>query len=638
MSVQRSIKRLRDAPQKAIENARRGSLTDLNDLADFWQEVPELFPLGILDVFFHHLDAGKAFAVPSLANHRSPAANCAFASLAGLCKAGDYLLPGAPYHHDPAILKAWPGIFKWSAFLFAARVTSTALQSIEARRNTMDVISATWYCLTRADGLREAIAGTKGAIEIATQLWLLDEAVPHSGIPFFNVPSGAAALAAILVDSSAVDRALATAGGALDAIVKPAMGRARNALAHTPLQSAPVTIYLDLLGHLSRAWDHPLRYALLHAGAIPLCTRAAGSFARVLNAGGDPELLHAAVAAFMYLANCLESTDGFTWVLQSIAADVLLAFADFSPHLTRLDAEDCDMVCSLLHTILPKYLVYRSVVRAVEESMRRLGPTQLKRIDASVAQKVWVDFRRLAEERSLVVLQAVAVKGKAATCDNVKCHKVDAKNAFRKCSGCSTTLYCSKECQTVAWREGGHKNMCKMKQRERLEGKSQAIPKSDVDFFHHLATRDTRHHLPLLRRLARTEHPALRPGELIMRVDYTVVPPAYTVLPLADVQAHDMPAKGSGNAEARTDALLERARADPERFGLIQSRVVSGERMQEVLSVVTGDFWEDDLEGDATGATSEDEMGDTIVDDVDLMMARRALNMFLVNRGERPAF
>ncbi|KAJ7839699.1 hypothetical protein B0H14DRAFT_3458552 [Mycena olivaceomarginata] len=58
--------------------------------------------------------------------------------------------------------------------------------------------------------------------------------------------------------------------------------------------------------------------------------------------------------------------------------------------------------------------------------------------------------------------------GRAATCENVACHKFDAKNTVHNCGGCSTTLYCSKECQTLAWKQGGHKTMCKMKQRERL--------------------------------------------------------------------------------------------------------------------------------------------------------------------------
>ncbi|KAJ6494134.1 hypothetical protein DFH09DRAFT_1206826 [Mycena vulgaris] len=636
-TIQRSIKRLRASPKQVLDNARRGSVPDLKDLANFWQEVPEFLPLGILDVFFHHLDADKAFTVPSIANEKSPAAECAFYSLVGLCKSGDCLQSGASHHRDPAVLKAWPGIFKWSAFFFTTRVTSTIPRPIEGRRAAMDVIATAWYCLIRADGMQEVIAATRGTVEITTQLWLLDDSITSSG-QFMNIPCLAAAFDGVLVDRDTTDRALAAAGGNPDTLVKPAMARARDAIGRTPLDPVQIAIYFDLINHLSRGWNHPLRYALLQTGVIPLVTRTAGTLGRALNTGGNPALLDGVVSAFGYLANCIESTVGFTWVAQSLAADFLLAFADCSPHFAQLDPEDYDMVCSLLSKTLPKYLVYRSVVQAVDEGMLRLGAPQQKRLESSIARKVWLKFQALAEERHMVVLHAAAVKGKAATCDNVKCHKIDAKNTFRKCGGCSTTLYCSKECQTIAWREGGHKDMCKLKQRERLEGKSQAISKSDVAFFHHLATRDARHHLPQLRRLARTEHPTLRPCELLMCIDYTVVPPVYSVLPLAEAEGHDAPAEGSGNAEARTDAILERARANPDRFGLIQSRIANGSAMQMVLSVVTGNFW---VNGDEEGSLGEmpgEDGHETGVDDVDIMMARMALNRFLVKAGEKPAF
>ncbi|KAJ6585582.1 hypothetical protein B0H19DRAFT_1368857 [Mycena capillaripes] len=614
LSIQQSLRRLRDSPKQVIESAKCGSIPDLKDLANFWQEVPDLLSLGIFDVFFHHLNPDKAFAVPSEANERSPLAACAFYALFGLSKSGDYLLR-PPHNHDPAVLKAWPGIFKWSAFFFKMRVTSVLPRPVEARRSAMDVIATVWYCLVRVQGLREVIAATKGTVEIATQLWLLDNEVPYQGPPSMNIPC-VAAFDAVLVDHAATDRALAAAGGAPDTLVKL------------------VSIYLDLLSHLSWGADHPLRLGLLQAGAISLCTRAAGTLAGALNAGGDLDLLNSIVSAFGFLTNCLHSTEGFTWVIQSVGADFLLAWADASPHFAQLDEEDYGMVTSLLMQTLPMYLVYRSVIQAVEQGMRRLGPQQLERINSSIAKNVWMDFRKLAEERSMVVVHAAAVKGKAATCDNVKCHKIDAKNTFRKCGGCSTTLYCSKECQTIAWKEGGHKAMCKMKQRERLEGKSLAISKSDIAFFHHLAVRDARHHLPLLRRLARTEHPALRSCDLLIRIDYTVVPPAYSIIPLAVTGRDDLPTSGSANADARNDAIFERVRENPEQHRLIQSQIVNGAVAQMVLSVVTGNFWED---GDAEGHEEEGGM-ETNVDDVDFMMARTALDGFLANRGRPPAF
>ncbi|KAF7364695.1 hypothetical protein MVEN_00339100 [Mycena venus] len=612
--IQKSIKQLQESPKEVLEKARRGSIADLSNLANFWQEVPDLLSLGILNVFFLHLNADKAFEVPSEANDRSPMAERAFCALLGLCKSADCFLPGAPHHRDPAVLKAWPGIFKWSAFFFKMRVISPN-RPAERRRVAMDLIATVWYSLTRAEGLREAIATTKGTVEIATHLWLLDDE-PGSGPKYMNIPCVAAALDAILIDRSTTDRALATGGGTPDPIVKIAMSRTRSALSRSPLDPTQVR---------ASSRFAPVLQAHLRARSTP---------------GGDVALLNGIISGFGYLSNCLQSTEGFTWVTQSLAADLLLALADSSPHFARLDEEDYEMVCSLLKETLPTYLVYRSVIQAVDDGMQRLGPEQRKRITSSVFKDVWLDFQKLAEERLFVVVHAAAVKGKAATCDNVECHKVDAKNTFRKCGGCSSTLYCSKECQTIAWKQGGHKTMCKMKQRERLEGKSQAISKSDAAFFHNLATRDARHHLPLLRRLARAKYPTLRSGELLICIDYTVVPSAYSVVPLTEADRHNLRTNGSANAEARTDALLERARENPDRFGLIQSKIVNGVGLQLVLSVVTGDFWTEGFEfGDSEDFDGESESTrDRAVDDVDFMMARTALNRFLAAQGQPPAF
>jgi hypothetical protein len=284
----------------------------------------------------------------------------------------------------------------------------------------MDVIATVWFWLTRADGLRPIIAATQGTVEIATKLWLLDDAVPSSGPQYAQMPCVAAALDALLVNRPANDRALAAAGGKPDVIAKIALSRLRSALTRTPLDPADIVFYVHLTGHLARDWDHPLRYGLLQAGAISLCTRTAGAIGRALSAGGNRGLLDGLFGAFAILINCLESTEGFTWVAESFSADLLVAFADCSPHFARLDEEDRDSVCTLFSETLPPYLVYRSVVQAVHAGMGRLQATHLKRLDSSIVREVWIDFRARAEERHVAVVDFLAAKNMGATCDNVQ--------------------------------------------------------------------------------------------------------------------------------------------------------------------------------------------------------------------------
>jgi hypothetical protein len=224
--------------------------------------------------------------------------------------------------------------------------------------------------------------------------------------------------------------------------------------------------------------------------------------------------------------------------------------------------------------------------------------------------------------------------------------------------------------------------MCKMKQRERLggckcfrsfpitltlilEGRYQSISKSDASFFHHLFTRDARNHLPRLRKIASTTYPSLTRTALIICIDYTVLPPKYSLVPIAEYEKHQPPTRGSSNAEARNEALIERARDNPEKFTIIQSKIANGQGLQLVLTVVTGSFWKDgpdawneglnegieEVDGEETGeqkqvkegnkakpSDADHEFSGRRMDEVDMMMAGMTLNGLLQKLGHAPAF
>jgi len=222
-------------------------------------------------------------------------------------------------------------------------------------------------------------------------------------------------------------------------------------------------------------------------------------------------LLGGLVASLGYLTNYIESSDGFSWVSNALSAGLLNAWVGAVKYMKYVDPEDADMVLSLLRDRLPRYLVYRSVVLNVKSAVGRLREAKpgaknstkaysgkadwdigrrkgegddLGMVQWSLeARKVWRTFEKLAMERYLISVQMKAMKGMAVTCDNVKvsfkpfmggwtplnrlqCQKVDVKNNFMKCSGCYNTLYCSRECQVAAWKEGEHKKVCKLKQQE----------------------------------------------------------------------------------------------------------------------------------------------------------------------------
>ncbi|KIY47310.1 hypothetical protein FISHEDRAFT_59733 [Fistulina hepatica ATCC 64428] len=195
-------------------------------------------------------------------------------------------------------------------------------------------------------------------------------------------------------------------------------------LIHGALVSTTATVYMDLIGRLSPGnTQFPLKNVFLSANMISFATKVAVKAAALLNAGGPQSLVDTIISAFAYLTSYLESTDGFSWIIQSTNAGLLTAFIDAGPHLLRIQhPEDVNMIVIIVRNILPQYLVYRSVM------------------------EVWYSTLKNA----YITVEANDMKGKGATCDNVRYQKVDEKNNFRKCAACQTSLYCSKEYQIIA--------------------------------------------------------------------------------------------------------------------------------------------------------------------------------------------
>lgn len=67
-------------------------------------------------------------------------------------------------------------------------------------------------------------------------------------------------------------------------------------------------------------------------------------------------------------------------------------------------------------------------------------------------------------------------------------------------------------------------------------------------------------------------------------IDYCPVPPAFSIIPLAEYEQHLPELNGSANDLERNDVVLSRAREHPEQATLIQSRIANGEGIQIVLT------------------------------------------------------
>ncbi|THH33240.1 hypothetical protein EUX98_g1007 [Antrodiella citrinella] len=575
----RVLKRMHQNPKSVLEAAIRGSPDEITVLGNTWADKPGLIsPSDAMDVWLYHLTSAR---VPSDIKNDvfCSTANCAFASILELSDA--------------------------------------------RRRRTLDVITMCWFTMAQNEVLRGLIMKTPAALEIATRLWLEEGKGP---VPSnVTIPAASCILWNLLKLAKApeLDRMLKAAGGKAREVAKLSLTRLKDVLKAPQLSSTHLMMHLDFLNSVSRVPSHPIRRAPFGANVIWIVTGALVKLSVLVNTSPDLGFLDAMVAGFGYLSNCLESTDGFTWVSQAIGAGLLPAYCDCSPKFYMVHGEDLEMITDVVNKILPKYLVYRSVIDAVDASMRKLTKAQEDRVRLSMAKKGWEEFYHMAHEKELIAIHSEVTKGMHMTCDNIKCQKVKRKEEVRRCSACLNTFYCSKECQAVAWKE---------------EGKSESISKRDAAFFHVLSMRDAGKKRQQFRKLIKANFPSAALHDTVVCMDYTVLPAKSSVRLLKDYNTgHTM---GSDNAEARNDALVEKVQTHPDRFTLIESKIACGQGHQCVLTLATGQFWTresmlgpvDDLSGD------DAELGHEDMDHIDFMKVQMMLDSFKdKHEGERRA-
>ena len=471
-------------------------------LANAWNQPPSPVTLQeALDVFLVHLQQDRipdGTAMDRSAGF-SDRANLAYYAMLGIGKMGTVLPEDSP--DVRRLLTTWPAIYKWSIYLFSTRIEKLEFGN-PTRRATMEMLSVFWYTLSYRDLIRDVMLPMPKVVEIATRLWL-EEAdwTPES---FLKQPVATCLFQCLLRDASeeTLDRVVRAAGGKATDVAKLCLMRLQRILKASTYNAAHLSINVDLINNLCRRGNHPMRHAMLGANAIHAIAGALVKLSVLVNTSPDPECLDAMVASLGYLRNCLQSTDGFTWVSQAVSAGLLGALCDCSPRFSELSSEDVEIIEELVR-MLPPYLVYRSVIDAVRGPLAKIerGP-QKRRVEGSCVREAWEIFYELAQERIAVADEAEAAKGKQIICDNAKvrllylvtsspgfilclqCQKMGTKEDVRRCGGCLSTYYCSKvgvavgvftlililsqECQETAWKEGDHKTMCKLKQRSRI--------------------------------------------------------------------------------------------------------------------------------------------------------------------------
>ncbi|KAJ7466007.1 hypothetical protein FB451DRAFT_1402414 [Mycena latifolia] len=559
MNAQHHAELLRQLSQRQYiesESARQQSplgLSALLDLLSVWPHVPQMMELGIVDMLLS-LDAD-------------------FANLALFALAGMELFFDLPH---------------------ACGARRMARHFQVKRCIFLDTLVKVLYVLSRFNQFANAMIGTPECLELLTKLWMFEE-IPAGveSIILGPIPTTTLVLvlkcAALLGHDDIYNRVVRAAGGDSDFVVQLVLGRVKKTtkVLNPNLGALGLSWHIDLITELFAPWAaaHPLRRAFFDADVIPIVTAAFVALSRVIVRTRTPDCVTLLVA-------CI---DFFAWGSSRHCSTA-------APALPLLPLGSVEIAVDIVGRVLPCYLVYRSFIEAshaVLEQVRR-SPQHAAILAQPQVQAVWAPFLALLAERLpfLEHLRQVKREGMPVRCDYIKCQIVDVKQNFKQCGACHAVYYCSPECQRLAWKSA-HQAACVHIRAERARHRDKGRPKTDTEFTHHLATEDACVHAADLHALVDRLFPGTPRTELMLRSDYTQVPPVYSMVRrAADVAGQASIVWDAGQAEGQAEMaakfapMLDRLRQDGEAV-VVQSFISSG-ATAEVLMMPMGrtGFWD----------------------------------------------
>jgi hypothetical protein len=390
--------------------------------------------LGIVDMLLSHLRADKAPLLTPVPRPWQLDADFANLSLVALGNIERFLDDPKYRAQSLQVLNAWPGIFKWCAYIYDARIAS-----VQKRNTFSNSMSKVLYTLCIFNKFVQAMIATPRCLELVTKLWTLEDDPAQAGSIIFGLPTGTLGTmmkCAVAIEADGLpDRLVEAAGGGVDFVVTLALRRFKNATkAFNPQFGALVlTWHIDLIIELCRPLTHALRRTLFDRNVITLMTRSFAMLSQTIAQNPTPNCVLMMGACINFFSHFLEGDD-YLSLVRTVKAGFLAAFLDCSPVFHRMDAELVEWAFHIIGQILPRYLVYRSFIEAVILALKELGTPHYKRLIAQPeVQAVWSPFLELLAKRmpTLTRMYKRKTEGKRVNCGYVKVRRPIAPvNAF----------------------------------------------------------------------------------------------------------------------------------------------------------------------------------------------------------------
>ncbi|KAI0056373.1 hypothetical protein BV25DRAFT_1842327 [Artomyces pyxidatus] len=556
----RATRTLHRNPAQALMRAREGSIIDIETISKNADSLPMIQTIDLIE----------ALKVPDLHIPTAPgspstlAVDRAVPSLLGLGYLAQTMSPLDMYS------RAWRGVLKW-LFFFDELYAYPNTCYRKATRNTVALVLHT---LVQARFIpASAVTNTPEIVALATSLWLNEHSAPS-----MTHPVGSSALVSILHASTAdALRAeiVRLAGGSVERVAKLAVSRLQLEIESEDPRSQMISVYTDLVCHLSLGQGHTLRDALLHQAGMSIMTKTLLLTSQ--RTASESFIMDTLAACVSYIRDSIEAGEGVWWVQQALRAGLLQVLRRY--YFTSLR----------MSSLGPRYMVYKSIVGIVHAALTELETrAHQARIARSVFADPWQSLHRLVLDRVALKHTMDNTPKNVGVCSN--CDKRISKEDLKKCSRCHAVLCCSRNCQRTDW-EQGHNRECALHTRVN-ENRVKGASKQDRRYNLRLAVSLAERGISQVRALAAFYFPDIPLSKLGVRVDFTKVPLGLGLFPLADYRASDSVEFSDPDTAALEDGIVERVRASNGRITLVEA-VASCGRIRHVAKVrVVPSLWE----------------------------------------------
>ncbi|KAK6980780.1 hypothetical protein R3P38DRAFT_2579582 [Favolaschia claudopus] len=221
-----------------------------------------------------------------------------------------------------------------------------------------------------------------------------------------------------------------------------------------------IVICLDQAIHNSSVESRPLCNALVSLGFVETLTVSsyALSLPSVKKSSRQMSTIRIFLSTLMGMFEGPEGSKALQLSLESGLLNMVLQHAQLSPSDEEVDRYLAD----LLGHRLPRAMIYYHTLAKCKplEAILDHGDKTSQLFAVPNLYEAWKTFSELCRER--LRAQEVydsKVSASLRACDNIECGTLLPKKNFKRCAGCSSLLYCSRECQRVDWRSG-HRSSC----------------------------------------------------------------------------------------------------------------------------------------------------------------------------------